>query len=169
MAVALPRSRRSALISGVNKNFAIRKAALADLDAIKVIADTYRRELGFVLRPALARSITRGEVLVAENSAGLIGFVEYRHRQDEQTTLYHIAVVSNHRQEGVGRSLVDALHSEAWTIGKKIILLKCPSELPAQGFYARLGFNSIGEEPGNKRSLIVWVLPLVSPSAVPQT
>ncbi len=160
VAAALHRSRRSELVSGVNENFAIRTATLAALDAIKVIADTHRRELGFVLRPALAESIKRKEVLVAENSAGLIGFVEYHHRRDEQTTLYHIAVVPDHRLQGVGRALIEALRNEALARKKQTILLKCPVDLPAQDFYAQLGFDSLGQESGKKRSLIVWALAL---------
>ena len=42
-------------------DYIIRKATPVDPDAIKVLADAHRRELGFVLRPALARSITRNK------------------------------------------------------------------------------------------------------------
>lgn len=140
------------------EDYTIRKATPADLDAIKVLADAHRHELGFVLRPALARSITRDQVLVAENSAGLMGFVEYHHRRDAQTTLYHIAVIPECRRRGVGRALVNALRAEASALGKRTVLLKCPADLPAQGFYGRLGFNLLGEETGKSRPLVVWTL-----------
>lgn len=147
------------------EGYIIRKAKFTDLDAIKILADAHKHELGFVLRPAIARSIARGEVLLAENGAGLTGFVEYHHRQDEQTTLYHIAVASNHRRQGVGSALIDTLRNEALTLGKQTIRLKCPADLPAQEFYAYLGFNSIGQELGNGRLLVVWTLLLEPPSA----
>lgn len=136
----------------------VRKATKKDLDAIKELADSHRSELGFVLRPALARSISREEVLIAENSAGVIGFVEYHHREDEQTTLYHIAVRPTHRRKGVGQALVHALRSEAESLGKRRILLKCPTDLPANGFYDRLGFQSVRKEQGKARNLDVWML-----------
>jgi len=144
------------------KGFYIRKATSADLDAIKALVDSQKHELGFVSRAALARSIARREVLVAENSAGLIGFVEYHHRQDEQTTLYHIAVAPDHRRRGVGRALIDALCSEALALGKQAIQLKCPVGLPAHSFYAHLRFNPLRKERGKNRPLIVWSLSLMS-------
>lgn len=138
----------------------VRKATKKDLDAVKELADSHRNELGFVLRPALVRSISREEVLIAENSTGVMGFVEYHHREDEQTTLYHIAVIPNYRRKGIGRALVDALRSEAKLLGKRKILLKCPIDLPANGFYSRLGFQSVRKEEGKARNLHVWVLSL---------
>lgn len=150
------------MTSGMTETLTVRKALPSDLDAVKLIADAHRHELGFVLRPALARSIAREELLVAENRAGVIGFVEYHHRQDEQTTLYHIVVASDHRWQGVGRALVNALSEEARVLEKQTIRLKCPADLPAQGFYARMGFNRVGEEAGNKRTLVIWAFPLAS-------
>jgi GNAT superfamily N-acetyltransferase len=93
----------------------------------------------------------------------LIGFVEYHHRRDEQTTLYHIVVIPARRRQGVGRALIDALRNEALALRKQIIRLKCPADLPAQGFYARLGLDSLGEESGNSRPLVVWALSLILP------
>ena len=139
----------------------VRKAVLADLDALKILADACKHELGFVLRPALARSIARGEILVAENNAGLIGFVEYHHRQNEQTTLYHIAVEPDHRGQNIGRRLVGALINDAQKYGKGFILLKCPADLPANHFYAALGFIQVGSEPGHRRRLTIWRLSLL--------
>jgi GNAT superfamily N-acetyltransferase len=139
-------------------NFVIRKATKVDLDAIKAIADAHRNELGFVLRPALARSILREEVLVAQNGSGPIGFVEYHHRRDKQTTLYHIAVNSEHRQLGIGKALIDALRSEALALGKETIRLKCPADLPTRSFYEHIGFRSTGIESGKNRSLAIFTL-----------
>lgn len=134
----------------------IRSAATTDLDAVKCLADEYRYELGFVLRPALAKSIEQSELLVAENSKGIVGFVEYHHRRDEQTTLYHIAVQHDHRQLNIGRQLVEALLSEARQHGKSRIQLKCPVDLEANEFYERLGFTRVEVQPGKGRSLVVW-------------
>jgi N-acetylglutamate synthase-like GNAT family acetyltransferase len=138
--------------------FTVRRAALADLDAIKELADTHKNELGFVLRPALARSVAREELLVAENHADVVGFVEYHHRQDHQTTLYHIVVDLDHRGMGVGRALINALRDEARDLGKSVIQLKCPADLQSRSFYGRVGFQSVGKEPGKNRCLVVFNL-----------
>ncbi|MBC8263372.1 MAG: GNAT family N-acetyltransferase [Anaerolineales bacterium] len=140
----------------------IRKAIPADLDIVKGLADAHKNELGFVLRPALASSIDRGEVIVAENSRGIVGFVEYHHRQDEQTTLYHIAVAPQHRRQGIGQRLVNALVYDAGEHNQRFVLLKCPADLEANKFYERLGFSHVDTQPGKQRELSIWRLPLSS-------
>jgi ribosomal protein S18 acetylase RimI-like enzyme len=141
-------------------NYIIRKAVRSDLDEIKTLADAHKRELGFTLRPTLAESIARGEVFVAADDADLIGFVDYRHRKDEQTTLYHLVVSPEWRQRGVGRGLIEALQTEATERGKDYILLKCPEDLPANAFYQKLGFELTTSENGRSRKLNVWRLTL---------
>jgi len=139
-------------------SFSVRRATHDDLDAIKGLADMHKQQLGFVLRPALARSISRKEVLVAEDQAEVIGFVEYHHRQDDQTTLYHIAVAPAHRSVGVGKALINALRLEARDLGKEIIQLKCPADLQAYSFYGHVGFRSVGSEPGKERAIVIFSL-----------
>ena len=136
----------------------IRTATQTDLERIKELADAHRDELGFVLRPALARSIVRGAVLAAENDRGLIGFVEYYHRRDEQTTLYHIVVAPDYRRQGIGRRLTERLAEEARAVGKEFIALKCPVALPANDFYSHTGWSLVGSEPGKSRPLNLWRL-----------
>jgi len=138
----------------------IRKATLEELDAIKSLADAHRHELGFVIRPGLARSIERGELVVATNTTDLIAFVEYHHRRDAQTTLYHIVVAPDYRRQGIGRQLIKRLTNEARAAGKEIIALKCPTILPANEFYARTGWSLAGSEPGKHCPLNLWQLPL---------
>jgi N-acetylglutamate synthase-like GNAT family acetyltransferase len=139
-------------------NYVIRKAVLSDLDAIKALADAHRYELGFVLRPAVAESIIREEVFVAVNDTHLIGFVEYHHRKDNQTTLYHLAIAPEWQQYGVGRNLIGALQIEVVHKGKDSIVLKCPEDLMANRFYQKLGFELITSENSRRRKLNVWRL-----------
>jgi GNAT superfamily N-acetyltransferase len=148
------------LISGAREPFTLRQATLADLDTIKSLADDHRSELGFVLRPALARSIERSELVVATNTTDLIAFVEYHHRRDAQTTLYHIVVAPDYHRQGIGRWLIERLADEARAAGKEIIALKCPANLPANDFYAHTGWSLAGSEPGKRRPLNLWQLPL---------
>lgn len=145
------------MTSGNNSHFSIRKAALDDLDAIKQLADQHREELGFVLRPALEKAITDQELLVAEAEELIVGFVHYHHRQDLQTTLYHIAVREERRSQGIGRALIEALSIESSKRGRHQILLKCPKNLTANSFYANTGFSLTHAERGKKRELNVWV------------
>ena len=140
----------------------IRKANPADLDEIKNLADAHKHELGFVLRPALTNSIQRDEVFVAENSGNVVGFIEFHHRRDGQTTLYHIAVQSDHRRQRTGRQLVDALIRDAREHADGFVQLKCPVDLEANQFYERLGFSCIGIQPNKHRKLAIWRLSIGS-------
>jgi len=143
------------LTSG-NNRITVCKAKPTDIDAIKQIADAHRRELGFVRRPALLESINRKEVFVAQNGEGLVGFMEFHHRRDSQTTLYNIVVSENHRRENIGRLLMQTLEVDAIKQNKSVILLKCPEELPANSFYKRLGYKLTNVDPGKSRRLNIW-------------
>lgn len=136
----------------------IRKANLDDLESINIIANTHRRELGFVRKVTLAESISRKEILIIENDKHVIGFVHYHHRRDSQTTLYNIVVLPERRRQGIGKRLVDALVQEALSLGKQWIVLKSPSELPANEFYLGIGFHLWKKETGKRRKLNVWRL-----------
>lgn len=124
------------------RQYLIRKAAEDDLDGIKNLADAHRHELGFVLRPALGRGIAGGESLVAVDQGNLIGFADYHHRRDGQTTLYHLCVIPEYRRQGVGTSLMEALRLEALAHGRRTIRLKCPAEPPSQQFLQKHGFSA---------------------------
>jgi len=144
------------MTSGSSEHFIIRQATPEDLGVIKHLADQHKKELGFVLRPALEKAITDQELLVAQVEDQVVGFVHYHHRRDGQTTLYHIVVDTNFRSQGIGKALVDALTLEAKRHGKRQILLKCPVDLAANSFYQRIGFSLLRDEEGNRRRLRVW-------------
>ena len=57
------------MTSGNNRPFTIRKATINELDAIKLLADQHKVELGFVLRPAMEKAILDREVFVAETAS----------------------------------------------------------------------------------------------------
>lgn len=136
----------------------VRPAQVADLPAVKRLADSHRHELGFVLLPSLRERIEQGEMLVAVKDGEVIGFVDYHRRRDGQITLYHIAVEPLRQQQGVGQALVDALHGVARETGCSRIALKCPTDLEANRFYERYGFRLDETQSGQKRPLNVWVL-----------
>ena len=138
----------------------IRNATADDLHSVKALADSFRHELGFVQRQALLTSVSRGEIFVALDSEDIVGFVEYYHRKDEQTTIYHIAVEPSRQRQGIGRILLEAVRKEAQQQHKHTILVKCPFDLPANQFYERIGYQFIAEEKGKKRTLCVWQITL---------
>lgn len=118
----------------------------------KAIASTFRKELGFVNRAALQASEAAGEL---ECIPG-IGFCNYHHRQDEQTTIYEIAVSREHQGQGWGRLLFYRVLCSAIEQGKSKIVAKCPEDNLSNGFCQRLGFKLTNVEPGRVRRLNRW-------------
>ena len=130
----------------------IRKATQDDLSAIKQIADANKATLGFVMRPALQEAIARHWLLVASMDNEIVGFCNYRHRRDGQTTVYEICVSEAHRGKGIGRALITTLAQEC----QSCIRLKAIVDVPANRFYEHIGFVLVGVEVGRKRQLNVW-------------
>lgn len=146
------------MTSGINI-LIIRKARLSDLNTIKQLVDQHKQELGFVMRPALQRSIESKEINVAVDiNSQMIGFLHYHHRRDGQTTIYNIAVDRNSRLLGIASKLIKSLERECKINKQTKIFLKCPQELPANKFYQSYGFDDLGTEEGKHRKLSIWSL-----------
>jgi GNAT superfamily N-acetyltransferase len=144
------------------RDIAVSFAEPTDIAAIKSMADLHRRELGFVLRPALADAIDRQWVLLARirNSAEPAGFVHFRHRRDLYTKIYQICVMPLYRKQGVGAELLAVLKSSAHKAGQVLLTLQCPEDLSANSFYRAMGFIDETVINGRRRRLIIWSLPL---------
>lgn len=136
--------------------WAIRHASLEDIPTIKRIAYQYRQELGFVNRAALVEAVARRELYVCElPDSTLAGFVHWHARRDGWHTIYEIAVDKAHAGRGIGRALLYAVPTP--------IRLKCTVDNEAGNrFYAGAGLVLAGVEPGRKRALNVWELPILS-------
>lgn len=151
----------------------VRRATKRDVTKIKILADAHRHELGFVRETALADAVAEKRLFVAVQTprsmlrapCSVIGFVHFRCCLDGHATIYEIAVAPKWRGRGVGKALVNAVVTEAQKHGCRILRLKCPVDLPANGFYAHLGFNRISVETGKNRPIAVWELPIPSPSS----
>jgi len=107
--------------------------------------------------------MNRGELFAARYKNEILGFVRFRHRRDGLTTLYEIAVVHNKQGNRIGKKLVDALVDDCRRVGIRRIRLSCPAELPANGFYKRLGFvHTEGRsKAGVNRPLYEWHLTIL--------
>ncbi len=136
----------------------VRFAMLADLASVKSIADAERRQLGFVPRGSLVRAIERNELLVAcdTKQSAVLGFCHLYRRRDGITTIYHVAVASDARGQGIGRALLSRVIDDAANRGMSGVRLKCPADLPANRFYAHLGFGLCGQVLGASRLINLW-------------
>ena len=136
----------------------IRVATATDLDAVKALADRHKREVGFVRRGALLESIRRTHLLVALVASDPVGFVQFHHRRDGQTTIHLIMVATAYRRQGVANVLLNQLRATCQGLGQQRIGLKCPIDLSANDFYRQAGFDLTAQEPGKLRALNLWQL-----------
>jgi len=113
----------------------VRWAYEKDMDAVKRLADDNRNALGFVVRTSLEEQACRRELLIAEQQGRVIGFVSLHHRRDGWTTIHELCVTEGSRRRGMGRALVEAVEDDALRANQNGIRLKCPLDLPTNGFY----------------------------------
>ncbi len=137
-------------------SWAPRAGTITDIEAIKAIADREKQALGFVHRGSLVRAAARDELIVASIGSAVAGFCQIYRRRDGLVTVYHVAVVPEARGAGIGRALLTHVAQDAADRGLAAVRLKCPAELPANGFYARIGFRLVTREAGRGRPLNVW-------------
>ena len=134
----------------------IRHARIEDVTGVKVLADRYRVELGFVRISTLQEAQKKRWLLVAVKNQQVIGFANFRIRQDNNATLYDIVVDKPYRKQNIGKRLIQRLTWLVNVAGGEHIRLKCPQSLPANAFYEKLQFTRTGTEIGKKRPLNVW-------------
>ncbi|HID56635.1 TPA: GNAT family N-acetyltransferase [Candidatus Poribacteria bacterium] len=140
-------------------DFKVRDANLDDQSEIKRIIDGYKDVFGFIPAAAIKKGIESGEVIVAEGNS-VVGFTRYHLRRDGLLVIYEIAVKPDGIGKGIGRSMVEEIERRSVNLGALAIRLKCPVDLDANGFYARMGFRRIGIERGKKRALAIWEKPI---------
>ena len=132
---------------------------MSDIDQIKMLADKERFSLGFMTRATYIKAIENNSIFVALIGDFIVGFQYYYHRKrDLQTTLYQKTIAKEYRNLGIARLLVEEVISEARSLGKKKILLKCPENLPSNEFHKNIGFKFVRQETGIKRKLNVYEL-----------
>ncbi len=164
----LPKQGAHRVLPYHHQSITIRWARPEDVDGAKNLADQMRMMIGFVNRAVLQEAQQRGWLLVAVqhiadvgvHNGQVIGFVNFRIRQDRVCTLYEIAIAPDHQRQRVGtrlfRSLIRRAHEEQCTY----VQLKCPSDLTANDFYEKAGCRQVGVEEGKRRSLNIWHYPL---------
>lgn len=98
---------------------------------------------------ALYESAQRGELLLVDG-----GICHWHLRRDGQLTIREIIST----RPGAGRVMLERL---AATPGATSLYAKCPADLLANGWYARMGFHCEGEERTRSgRRLLLWRYPL---------
>jgi GNAT superfamily N-acetyltransferase len=101
----------------------------------------------------VAEAMARGEraLLVAEDSAGIIGTVQLildlPENQPHRADLSKMLVHRRARRQGVGAAMLCAAEDLARELGKSLLVLDTASA-EAERLYARLGWQRVGTVPG---------------------
>jgi GNAT superfamily N-acetyltransferase len=104
----------------------------------------------------LNESNERGELLIIGR-----GMCHFHVRRDGQLTIREIIVQKDHQGRGVGRLLLNLLKRKARAAGATSLFARCPVDLPANGWYAAMGFALEGVEATRSgRELNLWRLTL---------
>ena len=110
-------------------------------------AETFFIEGDRITAEILQPMLDKGNFLVAEDAAGLVGCV-YVELQDDRAYFGLLAVDPARQHRGLGRRLVDASENHARAAGCRVMDLRIVDlrqELPP--FYRRLGYLETGTAP----------------------
>ena len=91
-----------------------------------------------------ASECTAAQTSVVEINGGVAGYIQTLEREDE-IYVQNIAISANAQGKGIGTMLLKSLQSRAEALKVPIPLEVFRSNKPAQRFYERLGFDSVGE------------------------
>ncbi|MEM1194590.1 MAG: GNAT family N-acetyltransferase [Pseudomonadota bacterium] len=145
-------------------NTSTKKGQCAVTDAIMRVMDsafepTYgeawnRRQVSdaLALSSTHALLISSKGTLIDANYLDAAGFVLSRHAADEEELLL-IAVLPEHRAQGLGQILVDRLFDAASGRGVSRVFLEMRRGNPAVHLYHKLGFRPVGERPKYYKAL----------------
>lgn len=102
---------------------------------------------------ALNDAANRNELILVDG-----GLCHWHLRRDGQLTIREIIVLPRKRNEGIGKTMLTHLIQ---TPNAKSIFAKCPTDLPANDWYERMGFICEGTETTRSgRELRLWRLVL---------
>jgi ribosomal protein S18 acetylase RimI-like enzyme len=102
---------------------------------------------------ALWRAAEAGELVLVDG-----GFCHWHLRRDGQITIREIIVLPECQRQGIGKAILEKLMQME---GATSIFAKCPDDLPANGWYKKMGFErEVDEVTRSGRRLFLWRLQL---------
>jgi GNAT superfamily N-acetyltransferase len=132
----------------------VRRATLADLDALAPLQEAYEREEVLTpihalnpaaCRAALARALERQLVFAALEGGTIVGKAGTNARGFRVDQVGGVYTLPARRGRGVATALMAALLAEILDQGRRPSLFVKPSNLPARYLYLGLGFEDAGD------------------------
>lgn len=100
---------------------------------------------------ALQESMGRGELILIDGA-----LCRFRHRRDGQITIQEILVAPERRRQGIGSKILGLLRNRP---GARILLARCPADLPANRWWEARGFALVSTQVTRTgRQVNVWAM-----------
>lgn len=131
----------------------IRAGTIADLAWVDQMQRVHAGKLGFLWARALEKRLTEGTTRIAVDQQGTqFGFVlwgEGYSGRDDVSICFQLAVAPAHHRRLIGASLV-AAWLEALPFGMRLAVCWCAQDLPANHFWASVGFRAMAWRTGSR-------------------
>lgn len=126
------------------------------LSDVIALGDRNKETLGLFPRRAFEQSARDNLILVAvDETSNLVGYLLYRIVKTKyRAAITHLCVDANHRNQGIGRLLVNRLKDETGYL--RGISLYSRMDYESNSLWPRLGFKCIGEKRGRGKDRI-WL------------
>lgn len=138
------------------------------VDRVIDLADANKKALGFLQKAIFREQANRGRlwIAVSENSGECIGYLLFGGRYPA-LKVFQLFVKRSYRKVGIGEQLIRSLITWAEKLSYLTASARVASDLPANGFWDRVGFSLIRQETGGKsadRMINVRIRELNTPS-----
>lgn len=136
--------------------------------AANALLQNNSKMVGRVWRNEVLRKQRKNGLAVAIDGTGVVvGCAMFSVKRDGIAAISKIAVAKASARRGIGSALCNFVRDHVGAQGAAAIELKCTAENPANEFYAKVGFEKYGEDPGNKRPLFLWRMQLTAADVKP--
>ncbi|MBW1801123.1 MAG: GNAT family N-acetyltransferase, partial [Deltaproteobacteria bacterium] len=138
------------------------------VDRVVDLADANRKALGFLQKAVFREQASRGRLWIAvtRNSGECIGYLLFGGRYPV-LRVFQLLVKKSYRKLGVGEQLITSLVGWGEKYSYLLAAARVASDLPANGFWERVGFSLVRQETGGEstgRMINVRVRELKTPS-----
>ena len=127
---------------------------------IYAVFNEFTEQLGFISKVQIEQAEEADQLYWREDDDGkIVAAAIIRHCVNKpQTTLQDIAVLEDHRNDGLAQSIIDEAAEDS---RHPKMVAKCPEDLPSNEWYESQGWNHAGVQDGKNRDLNIWELELI--------
>jgi hypothetical protein len=134
------------------------RVAIADLEFVDALQKLHREQIGFLKTVAIEGKIERGEIIVAEDESGPVGYImgtDRYHKHVDVGIIYQLNVLPGKQRSFVGATLLKAMFERA-AYGCKLFCCWCAQDIAANRFREAMGLcrSRIGRGASGKLACI---------------